>query len=224
MLDPLDFQNFLLINPPLVEYSEYLDEKLPLQLHTPQRRLSISNGQIAQMAQRVHELHPQPAGPPPAAVLGEPFAFAAPVDDSSLDLALAQPQQQLLQPGSGSGLVTGSGSHALTQSHSAPSSGPTQQLSPDMRKQRILERNRIAASKCRQKKKHEQKRLAEELDDLRFHRDLNRKMKPLLLTKVAQWVKMKDPQLADLSEDQIAKLVLMDGTANDQTVQTWLQR
>lgn len=251
-LDPLDFQNFLLINPPLTEYADYaiVDESAgPQPQRNPQRRLSISNGQISQITQMAHSSqglgsghghhHPQhvpfnddmmfnssqaqqqaPVAPLPVQIQPQQIPLQIP--------PLTPDEQPRLQQRPSAMAVDFNGvpTQPLIYDNEVifdpnPQNGPIPGTTA-WKKQRILERNRLAASKCRQKKKHQQKKLAEELDDLRFERAVNTAVKPIVQAKISKWVRSKDPQLAALSDTQILKLVLFDGSDKDQIVNSWL--
>lgn len=263
-LDPLDFQNFLLINPPLVEYSDYaiVDNTGAFQGSQPphhlQRRLSISNGQISQISQMAHSSHglgppqqqqqqQQQSQQPHQHQFNDDMLFNTPSGSASIQQQ--QPLQQSLQQPLQRQISVPS---MLMQPPLTPDENPLTTLAVDFngvptqpllydnkvifdpkngpipgtsawKKQRILERNRLAASKCREKKKTQQKKLAEELDDLRFERDTNSLARPIIKNQIAKWVKTKDPQLSALSDDQILKLVLFDGSSNDQLINHWLK-
>lgn len=300
-LDPLDFQNFLLINPPLTEYADYaiVDERGDRETHIPQRRLSISNGQISQISQMAHNAqglsaahaqglghggggyvsqgqgadpfggfynddmlfstHPThgadgvgyPQGAPGAPLRAPAQAVQRPPPPLTPD----EPQPASLgsAPGVGGNLLASSdvpdvqsilatgqgtvgikGAQSATGAASAPDARldvdangvPTQPLVYDNRiifdpkgpipgtsawkKQRILERNRLAASRCREKKKTQQRRLAEELSALRAEHEAALRAKPLLKARLVKWAREKDSALSSQSEGQVLREILGD--------------
>ncbi|KAH3669080.1 hypothetical protein OGAPHI_001676 [Ogataea philodendri] len=178
-LDPEDFQNLLLVNPPLLDYpyeyapppgnpyanpahpqepapSHFTDGQNPVSAEfesvqtarqdrlygepeelphpLPRRRVSISNGQIGQISMMFHK---------------SDVKKESSVDEPDIQVnENGVPQQPLLY-----------NNEVIFNPNAGPIHGTTA-----WKKQRILERNRIAASKCRQKKKVRQEKLQHDID------------------------------------------------------------
>lgn len=162
------------------------DQQLPL----PSRRLSISNGQIGQISMMVHsQLHPQST-----------------TSDSSTNNDVLLQQQQTTTTSTVIGGV---------DSIEVDNNGvPTRQLiynnevifNPNgpipgtnaWKRAKILERNRIAASKCRAKKKNLQKKLQQDVDDLNEENSRLRDMLNEMKNRADRYCQLNNLTLADI--------------------------
>ncbi|ESW98712.1 hypothetical protein KL918_001896 [Ogataea parapolymorpha] len=230
-LDPNDFQNLLMTNPPILEYPypyppnqqvpadnwspslslpqagvlphevapPYASNYVPANVmtdpesqsstpvsashHIPlRRRVSISNGQIGQISMMCHKNDPKKVK-----------------TEEENDLHVNEqgvPQQQLFY-----------NNEVIFN----PNAGPIHGTSA-WKKQRILERNRIAAFKCRQKKKVQQEKLQQDNDILAQKNaellEKNRQLENLLLRLKEEVSKCA---VTDTVTELLAQINLQDG-------------
>lgn len=229
-IDPQDIQNFLLLNPPLTEYSEYAYQQQPDMV--PKRRLSISNGQIGQIQMMVNDYYAPSVSISPAQQAG-----AGGSSDGN-DLLDPLPVLAAGHGGRSNTVAPHSHSHSHSNSNSNSNSQSTVPIQVDSngvptrplifqnqvifdpnnpipgttawKKQRVLERNRIAASKCRLKKRERERKEKDELERLRrleiVHLKLKRSIKgnQMLDKRDALLKLIPDAELVDwlLSEER----------------------
>ncbi|KAG7882188.1 hypothetical protein KL905_000318 [Ogataea polymorpha] len=230
-LDPNDIQNLLMTNPPILEYPypylpnqqvpadnwspsltqpqagalphevapPYASNYVPAnvmtdpesQSSTPEfasyhiplrRRVSISNGQIGQISMMCHKNDPKKVK-----------------KEEENDLRVNEqgvPQQQLFY-----------NNEVIFNPNAGPIHGTTA-----WKKQRILERNRIAAFKCRQKKKVQQEKLQQDNDILAQKNaelvEKNRQLENLLLKLKEELSKC---EVTDTVTDLLAQINLQNG-------------
>lgn len=202
--NPFDFNSYPMTNPPLFDSTMMvpytLSDGVPRR-----RRLSISNGQIGQITNheasldtRANENNDRTSGTiRPGSV--------APLDRSDFPLEVQQPTPD----GDGATPVNAAGvpppNHLLIYNNEVifnPNDGPIPGTAA-WKRERLLERNRIAASKCRQRKKQAQQNLQESIskyEKLLEESEHQVERYQVLVTKFKEVIKQTiDSKGADLS-------------------------
>lgn len=161
----------------------------------PRRRVSISNGQIGQISQIVHretgQAAPEPSATPDANQRHSVVYWPDGENESN------SAPGTTTRPAIGSRIKVnkdGVPEKPLIYNNEVifnPNAGPIPGTAA-WKRQRILERNRIAASKCRQKKKNLQRRLQQDVETLRKKNQYLEEVLLALTGKVSSYMETND--------------------------------